>query len=259
MLNLIPLTAFNDNYIWLLQQPQSNCCAVVDPGDAQPVLDWLQANEQWQLTDILLTHHHGDHTGGVAQIKQLTGARVIGPALENIADLDIKAQDGQQLEVLGQQVQVLHVPGHTLGHLAFYLPGAPGLLFSGDTLFAAGCGRMFEGTAEQMSASLARLAKLPADTKVYCAHEYTLSNLKFATAVEPDNQDIEQRLQEVTQLRANNAISLPTSLELELKTNPFLRTHLPSVQNSLQTQGLIAEQASPAELFAALRGWKDNF
>ncbi len=259
MLNLTPLSAFNDNYIWLLQYADTQSCAVVDPGDAAPVLHWLQENPQWRLTDILITHHHGDHTGGIEQIKQATQARVTGPALENIPLRDVAATDNLQFELLGQQCQVLHVPGHTSGHVAYYLPGAPGLLFSGDTLFAAGCGRMFEGTAAQMSASLERLASLPGDTLIYCAHEYTLSNLKFAAAVEPHNLQIQKRLQQVEKLRANNEITLPGNLAQELQTNPFLRTAQAPVLDSLRQQGLLHDCAEPAEVFALLRGWKDNF
>lgn len=258
MLNLTPLRAFNDNYIWLLQQPATQQCAVVDPGDAQPVLDWLADNQSWQLTDILITHHHGDHTGGIQQLKQATNARVIGPATENIPLRDVAVAD-QQLQVLGHSVQVLPVPGHTSGHVAYYCAGSPGFLLSGDTLFAAGCGRMFEGTAAQMSASLALLAQLPADTLLYCAHEYTLGNLEFAAAVEPDNQQIQQRLQQVIKLREHNGISLPSTLELELATNPFLRCHLPQVQQTLHQHGLAVDASDPAEIFAALRGWKDIF
>jgi|SRR5690554_4450035 len=258
MLNLTPLPAFNDNYIWLLQNPESKGCAVVDPGDARPVLQWLQDNADWQLSDILVTHHHSDHTGGIEQIKQATGARVIAPASEDISHSDLSAVDGQSVRVLGHELQVMHVPGHTLGHVAYYHAGEPGFVLSGDTLFAAGCGRMFEGTPEQMAASLLRLAQLPPATLVYCAHEYTRSNLEFAAAVEPDNQHIRQRLQQVIRLREHNGISLPSNMGLELQTNPFLRLHLPQVRQQLQQHGLQPEQ-DHAAAFAVMRKWKDNF
>src|SRR5690554_1333971 len=180
MLNLTPLPAFNDNYIWLLQNPESKGCAVVDPGDARPVLQWLQDNADWQLSDILVTHHHSDHTGGIEQIKQATGARVIAPASEDISHSDLSAVDGQSVRVLGHELQVMHVPGHTLGHVAYYHAGEPGFVLSGDTLFAAGCGRMFEGTPEQMAASLLRLAQLPPATLVYCAHETRVAGGSWA-------------------------------------------------------------------------------
>src|SRR5690554_1631090 len=182
MLTFTALPAFNDNYIWLLQNSDTLHCAVIDPGDAQPVLTWLAENPQWQLTDILITHHHYDHVGGVTQLKQATQARVTGPAREKIPSLDHPVDDNAIINVLGSTVQVFAVPGHTLGHVVYYCQDTykqPWLL-SGDTLFAAGCGRMFEGSSEQMFTSLERLAALPDPTLVYCTHEYTLSNLHFA-------------------------------------------------------------------------------
>lgn len=187
MIQIDALSAFNDNYIWLLQDATSRRCAVVDPGDAKPVEAWLAAHPDWRLSDILVTHHHHDHVGGVAALKELTGARVLGPANEKIPARDLALEDGERVEVLGLVFEIFHVPGHTLGHIAYYHPAETPLLFCGDTLFAAGCGRLFEGTPAQMHHSLARLAALPANTRVYCTHEYTLSNLRFALAVEPDN------------------------------------------------------------------------
>jgi hydroxyacylglutathione hydrolase len=259
MIQIHALPAFSDNYIWLLQDPQQHRCAVVDPGDASPVLDWLAAHPGWQLSDILLTHHHPDHTGGVARLKAATAARVLGPALETIAGCDLPLQDGAQIRVLDCDWQIMHLPGHTLGHIAFYHadPQQP-LLFCGDTLFAAGCGRLFEGTPEQMFNSLQRLAALPEQTGVYCTHEYTLSNLHFARAVEPDNPCIRQRLQEVAALREQQRITLPSSIGLEKRSNPFLRSAEPAV-NALAAARLGKQQCSALEAFAELRRWKDVF
>ncbi|WP_342651166.1 hydroxyacylglutathione hydrolase [Pseudomonas sp. REB1044] len=259
MIQIEALRAFSDNYIWLLQDTAKRHCAVVDPGDAAPVLAWLQAHGDWTLTDILITHHHNDHVGGVQQLKQVTGASVHGPAHETIPGRDVALNDGDTATVLGITFEVLAVPGHTLGHIAFYSDRTPTpLLFSGDTLFAAGCGRMFEGTPEQMQPALQRLASLPESTEVYCAHEYTLSNLRFARAVEPSNADIQRRFEEVTQLRAQQRITLPSSIALERLTNPFLRTAVTSVkQKADEWKG--SPNNSQIAVFAALRAWKDSF
>lgn len=259
MIQIDALPAFTDNYIWLLQDPSSKRCAVVDPGDAAPVLDWLEQHPDWTLSDILITHHHHDHVGGVAQLKQQTRARVLGPAAENIPARDVDLVDNDRISVLGLDFDVFAVPGHTLGHIAFYhaAPDAP-LLFCGDTLFAAGCGRLFEGTPVQMHQSLSHLASLPDTTLVYCTHEYTLSNLRFAAAVEPGNVDIAERLAQVTQWRNENRISLPSNLALELLTNPFIRTNETSVKEKADERTGTHNQ-SPSEIFAALRAWKDKF
>ncbi|WP_323114147.1 hydroxyacylglutathione hydrolase [Pseudomonas guariconensis] len=255
MIQIDALPAFSDNYIWLLQDTAKRRCAVVDPGDATPVQTWLAAHPGWVLEDILITHHHHDHVGGVEALKQATGARVCGPAKERIPARDVALGDGDQVQVLGLDFEIIAVPGHTLGHIAYY--SAP-LLFCGDTLFAAGCGRLFEGTPEQMHQSLSRLAALPAETRVYCTHEYTLSNLRFATAVEPGNPHVAQRFADVTQMRSENRISLPSTIGLELLTNPFLRTAETSVkQKADEWKG--HSNASQASVFAALRSWKDTF
>jgi len=255
MITISPLPAFADNYLWLLQNHEQKQCTVVDPGDAGPVLDWLVAHDGWQLTDILITHHHGDHTGGVKRLKQATGARIFGPASENIPVLDQPLAGGEVIDVLGLAFQILTVPGHTLGHIAYYHedPQTP-WLFCGDTLFAAGCGRIFEGTAEQMYASLEQLAALPDNTQIYCAHEYTLNNLHFAAAVEPDNPQIIKRLAEMADLRAQGHGSLPSTLAIEKQTNPFLRCHLASVAEHLPIN-----DKTPQAVFAYLRNWKDAF
>ena len=255
MIQISALPAFTDNYIWLLQDHRSQRCAVVDPGDAAPVEAWLDAHPDWVLSDILITHHHHDHVGGVERLKHISGATVYGPASENIPARDVALQDNDTASVLGWDFNVYAVPGHTLGHIAYYHHG---LLFCGDTLFAAGCGRLFEGTPDQMHHSLSRLAALPEDTLVYCTHEYTLSNLKFAAAVEPTNADIAARLEKVTQQRQNGVMTLPSTLALEKLTNPFLRTGETLVKQKVDERAG-AQNRAPSEVFAALRAWKDKF
>lgn len=257
MIKIDALPAFSDNYIWLLQDPERRHCAVVDPGDAAPVEAWLAANPGWQLSDILITHHHFDHVGGIERLKAATGARVLGPANEKIPGRDLALHDGDQIDVLGQRFSVYAVPGHTLGHIA-YIQAEQHWLFCGDTLFAGGCGRLFEGSPEQMHQSLSRLAALPEQTQVFCTHEYTLSNLRFAAAVEPDNQQIKQRLEQVGQWREAGQISLPSSIALERATNPFLRSSEPAVSAMIAERDGPASR-SPTQVFAALRAWKDHF
>ena len=256
-LQIEALPAFTDNYLWLLQDPVSRRCAVLDPGDAAPVLAWLAAHPGWRLSDILVTHHHWDHVDGIEALKRTSGARVWGPAHETIPGRDQGLSEGDCIEVLGRSFQVLDVPGHTLGHIAYY-QAEQALLFCGDTLFAGGCGRLFEGTPAQMFHSLSRLASLPAHTGVYCTHEYTLSNLRFAQAVEPQNPAIAQRLAEVTQWRAAGRISLPSNLALELATNPFLRCAETSVKEKIDERDG-RQNRTPDEVFARLRAWKDKF
>lgn len=257
MIKIDALPAFSDNYIWLLQDPERRHCAVVDPGDAAPVEAWLAAHTGWQLSDILITHHHFDHVGGIERLKAATGARVLGPANEKIPGRDLALHDGDQVDVLGQRFSVYAVPGHTLGHIA-YIQAEQHWLFCGDTLFAGGCGRLFEGSPEQMHQSLSRLAALPEQTQVFCTHEYTLSNLRFAAAVEPDNQQIKQRLEQVGQWREAGQISLPSSIALERATNPFLRSSEPTVSAMIAERDGPASR-SPTQVFAALRAWKDHF
>jgi hydroxyacylglutathione hydrolase len=263
MIQIDALPAFNDNYIWLLRDDGSRRCAVVDPGDAAPVLAWLEAHPGWQLTDILITHHHFDHVGGVEQLKSACGARVLGPAGEKIPGRDRVLQEADRVELLGLQLQVMQVPGHTLDHIAYYAAATPAsnatpLLFCGDTLFAAGCGRLFEGTPEQMHDSLRRFAALPAATRVYCTHEYTLSNLRFAVAVEPDSLALQSRLRQVEDWRAQGRSSLPSSIELELATNPFLRCGTDAVTKKMTLES-DAGRPDSVEVFTRLRRWKDSF
>lgn len=255
-LEILELSAFTDNYIWLLLNPEQKRCAVVDPGDARPVIDWLTAHPQWTLGEVLITHHHSDHVDGIDELKLRHNLRVIGPASEHIPNLDLFVSDRDEFQMLGQNVCVIAVPGHTLDHVAFFLPDEL-VLFSGDTLFAAGCGRLFEGTAGQMLDSLNRLAALPDDTRIYCAHEYTLANLNFARAVEPNNKQIVNRLVVVASARTG-ACTLPSTIGLEKATNPFLRTSIPTVRTASQHYAQTNIE-TPAECFHALREWKNGF
>lgn len=259
MLSIDALPAFSDNYIWLLQNPQTRHCAVVDPGDAGPVLAWLEEHANYRLSDILLTHHHQDHTGGVATLKARHGPRVIGPARDNIAQLDLPVTEGDRLLVLGQELRVIDTPGHTRGHVVYFgdLDGRPSL-FCGDTLFAAGCGRLFEGSAAQMHASLNKLAALPPRTLIYCAHEYTLANLRFAATAEPANRAIQERLREVSRQRQDGLVSLPSTLSQELQTNPFLRLDDGGLRQQLAAHQGVRPNDDLAT-FMALRAWKDRF
>lgn len=231
---------------------------VVDPGDSEPVLAALQ-HGGLTLEAILVTHHHNDHTGGVDDLRQATGAKVYGPALERMPEPLQRLNDGDVIEVLGLRFEVLLVPGHTAGHIAFFgqVPSQDPVLFCGDTLFSAGCGRLFEGTPAQMLTSLTRLAALPDATRVCCAHEYTLSSLRFALAVEPDNAALLAYQARAQALRNQHQPTLPSSIALERAVNPFLRTHLPSVAHAVQRQAANATDA--VSVFAALRTWKDQF
>ncbi len=259
MSKFIALPAFQDNYIWMLVDEHSKRVAAVDPGDPVPVIRWLGRRPEYSLTHILITHHHRDHTGGVAALKAATQCKVLGPAAEDIAGLDRRLDDGETLSLFGNDLEVISVPGHTSGHIAFFCddPEDPWLL-CGDTLFAGGCGRLFEGTPAQMHASLQRLAALPDPTRVLCAHEYTQANLRFAQAVEPDNQDIRVRLEVVDDLRAAGRMTLPSTVGLEKLTNPFLRCSEPAVIAAASERA--GSQQQPGEdTFAVIRKWKDAF
>ncbi|MFT6591908.1 MAG: hydroxyacylglutathione hydrolase [Rhodoferax sp.] len=231
---------------------------VVDPGDTQPVLAALQ-QLNLQLDAILVTHHHTDHTGGVAALRKATGAKVFGPMRENMPEPLTRLEDGETLQSLGLTFRVIAVPGHTAGHIAFYSEpqDAAPLLFCGDTLFSAGCGRLFEGTPAQMLASLDRLAALPDTTRVCCTHEYTLSNLKFALAVDPANEDLAKYAADARDLRARQQPTLPSNLLLERQINPFLRTRQTALIQS--AQGFDASAHDEVQVFAALRLWKNKF
>jgi len=231
---------------------------VVDPGDAQAVQEVLQ-RLGLQLDVILVTHHHGDHTGGVADLRAATGAQVFGPAREAMPEPLTRIKGGDKLKALGLIFQVIDVPGHTAGHIAYFcadMETAP-LLFCGDTLFSAGCGRLFEGSPAQMLASLDTLAALPGATRVCCAHEYTLSNLKFACAVEPHNQALADYLVSATSLRLQQQPTLPSSISLEQQINPFLRTRQATVIQAVQA--VDASARDEVSIFAALRQWKNQY
>ncbi|WP_077002919.1 hydroxyacylglutathione hydrolase [Variovorax sp. KK3] len=264
-MKLVPLPAFADNYIWMLQDGRN--AIVVDPGDAAPVFDAL-ARGSLQLAAILVTHHHADHTGGVAALRDATGAPVFGPAREAVPEPLTRLAHGDHAEVLGLRFQVIDVPGHTAGHIAYFLPadarsaaaGVPApLLFCGDTLFSGGCGRLFEGTPAQMLASLDALAALPGGTRVCCAHEYTLSNLRFANAVEPGNAELAQYTAQCESLRARGEPTLPSQLGTERLINPFLRSREATVLQAVRNHAGLPAQSGAAEVFAALRQWKNDF
>lgn len=254
MLTVSAIPAFTDNYLWLISRGGN--AVIVDPGDAAPVLQALD-QQGLKLSAILITHWHPDHIGGISKLLERYPVPVYGPRAEfaKIPQLTNLLDDGDRVTVLGQTFDVLAVPGHTLGHIAYY---AEQQLFCGDTLFSAGCGRLFEGTPEQMHASLSRLAALPAQTQVYCTHEYTLSNLAFAVAVEPGNDALMTRLGQVRELRARNLPSLPTTLTIERATNPFLRVDVPAIITAVQHQSNQIS-STPEQVFAALRRLKDGF
>ncbi len=233
---------------------------IVDPGDPEPVLQALDA-QGLKLAGILVTHHHRDHTGGVAALREATGAPVFGPATEDIPEPLTRLRDGDQVELLGLRFTVFDVPGHTAGHIAYYcenVNGAP-LLFCGDTLFSGGCGRLFEGTPAQMLASLDRLAALPDTTQVCCTHEYTLSNLKFAVAVEPGNAALLEYRAQCEALRAQDLPTLPSRMDLERAINPFLRVREAAVAEAAQAHDASTVPADPVSVLAALREWKNDF
>jgi hydroxyacylglutathione hydrolase len=246
-----PILAFEDNYIWALRE--AGQVTVVDPGEAAPVLRFLERTGD-RLAAILVTHRHGDHIGGIAELVAQHPVPVFGPAREAAEAVTRPLADGARVAVPGGEFEVLEVPGHTLGHVAYYRKG---MLFCGDTLFGAGCGRVFEGTLAQMHASLARLAALPADTLVYCAHEYTQSCLRFAKTVEPGNAAIDVRVAKVAAQRAAHQPSVPSTLAEELATNPFLRWDAPAVRNAAAAR-LGHPPANDAEAFGAIRVWRDS-
>lgn len=256
---LVPLPALSDNYIWVLHN--ASTAVVIDPGESAVVEQYLE-DQGLSLQAILLTHHHADHVGGAVALHQSSGAPVYGPATERLPICHHLLSEGDtvQLPDFDLALDVFDVPGHTAGHIAYYgrPAGSPPVLFCGDTLFAAGCGRLFEGTPKQMLASLGKLAGLPADTLVCCAHEYTVSNLRWALQVEPGNEALHQRWEAAGRLREQGLPTLPSNIGLELATNPFLRAREPAVAESAAR---VAGHALESELdvFAQLREWKNNF
>lgn len=271
-LRIAAIPAFADNYIWMIHDGIE--ALVVDPGDAGPVFKALAAHSL-RLSGILVSHHHLDHVGGVAALREAFSVPVYGPALEVLPEPCTRVSEGESLTLLGRQFQVLEVPGHTAGHIAFYLAQpneneAPAL-FCGDTLFSAGCGRLFEGTPAQMHQSLQKLAALPADTRVFCTHEYTLSNLRFARHIEPDNEALLAYQAWCLAQRELGLPTLPSTLALELRINPFLRcseatvvaavaAHSSSGTPAQPASGICAEAAASAiDTFSRLRQWKNDF
>jgi hydroxyacylglutathione hydrolase len=254
MINIEPIEAFSDNYIWLVTTNEGSI--VIDPGESQNLLKILKESNL-NLKAILITHHHFDHTGGIEEILSEISIDVYGPN-NNIDSINIRVANGSQINLLGIEFEIIEIPGHTLDHIAYYSEnnGHP-ILFCGDTLFAGGCGRVFEGTFEQMHDSLSILKNLPLNTKIYSGHEYTESNLKFAKSVEPLNQRIISRYNDVIKLRKQGIPTLPTTIKLELETNPFFRVDLEEVQETISKKFNTPKKEK--DIFTAMRQWKDNF
>jgi len=253
MIHIHPIPAYADNYIWLIQFGDQQA-AVVDPGDAGPVLKALQ-EKGLELSAIFVTHNHWDHINGIETLLEHHQAKVFGPASGQTPGLTQACHEGEAIQIANLHLTVIEVPGHTQDHIAFYGHQA---LFCGDTLFAAGCGRLLGGSASQLHDSLNKIIKLPINTDIYCAHEYTLSNLKFAHAAEPGNGHIMQRTKIETEKRHRGQATLPAKLELELETNPFLRCHVDEVIASAE-QFAGKKLANSTEVFKTLRYWKDGF
>ena len=249
-IELVP--CLRDNYAYLIKDEKADLCAVVDPSEPAPVQRALKAHG-WRLTHILNTHHHYDHTGGNAALKEAFGAEVVGPAKDRdrIPAIDTGVDEETNWRFGGRDVRVLEIPAHTRAHIAFIVGGSA---FTGDTLFAMGCGRLFEGTPQMMWSSLSKLAKLPDETRVYCGHEYTLNNGRFALTIEPNNEALNRRMREVEKKRQEDAPTIPSTIGLEKQTNPFMRPASPEIRRSLGLEG-----ASDVDVFAEMRRRKDSF
>lgn len=254
MINVFPVRALRDNYIWIIHN--QHLAIIIDPGDAEPVLNWLK-QQKLQPVAILCTHHHHDHTSGISALVQNFKIPVYGPANEKIPELTHPLSEGSILKFpeLSLEFAVLDIPGHTAGHIAYYNHD---WLFCGDTLFACGCGRIFEGNAQQMSDSLQKLANLPDKTLVYCSHEYTLDNIRFARIIDPDNPELIKLENRAEEKLARNEPTLPSSLAMEKATNPFLRCDQPAI---IQGARLHARRnlTDPVSIFATIRDWKNHF
>ena len=256
MFEVSAIKAFSDNYIWTLIKDGE--VTVVDPGDPEPVSNYL--NEKGlTLKNILITHHHFDHTGGIEKLTDLYGCEVYGPDGGHIKGIGVAIQDNQEFMITDVIFKAFATPGHTLDHLSYYVADDSNpLLFCGDTLFSGGCGRLFEGSPKQMHASLSRLSELPGKTKVFCTHEYTESNLKFALAVEPNNSHLKEKFSEVLQLRSEDKETLPSTIGEELKVNPFMRCNELDVKKAAENFSN-AQFSEPHEVLGCIRDWKDNF
>ena len=258
MVQFSAIPAFTDNYIWILESPSSDAVVVVDPGQAEPVLSFLR-DRRLRPVAFLLTHNHGDHVGGLRELLRHHPALVCGPAHDSIDGVEQPVQGSDRVPLLelshDLELDVLDVPGHTAGHVAYH---GPGFALVGDTLFAGGCGRVFEGTAEQMFGSLQKLAALPPETEIYCAHEYTVGNLRFALQVSPENETLAERLRWARAEREAGRPTVPSTLAQELDTNPFLRCAEPEVVAAAEAHA--GRPLAPgAEVFAVIRGWKDGW
>lgn len=248
-----PIKAYDDNYIWLIQPGSDNTVIVVDPGDAEPVKDWLKRHDA-RVDSYFITHHHWDHTDGLEPLLDDFPAPVFGPRDSRIKAIDHPLSEGEQVQRLGKTFDVLATPGHTLDHISFHHHG---FLFCGDTLFSGGCGRMFEGNPEMYVESLKKLRRLPGDTRVFCAHEYTQANLTFAKLVEPNNAVLHSYLEKIKLMRQQQQVTLPSSMQLELAINPFLRFDQTAVIAAAEEHAG-QSLSGDAEVFATIRQWKDN-
>ncbi|TRX56745.1 hydroxyacylglutathione hydrolase [Thalassomonas sp. M1454] len=270
MFEIKAIHAFSDNFIWCIINTSNSHCVLVDPGDANVCIDFIEQNNL-HLTDILITHHHSDHVGGLAQLLEFAKANgsaitIYGPATENIKLLDQKLVQDDVISLFDSALSfsVIDLPGHTSGHIAYYCAclnnstDKDDVLFCGDTLFSGGCGRLFEGTAAQMLNSLTKLSNLPEHTKVYCAHEYTLANLHFARTIEPKNSQLQSYYEKVVDLRAKDIATIPSTIGLEKQINPFLRSHCSSIKQVAEQQSTQLLETD-VKVFAIIRSLKDNF
>ncbi|WP_415894249.1 hydroxyacylglutathione hydrolase [Neptuniibacter sp. PT8_73] len=257
MFSVTPIPAFSDNYIWLLKLPDSQKVAVVDPGDAAPVIAYLNDNSL-ELDSILITHHHYDHTDGVKELTDRYQVPVYGPHNSPFSGITNPLKENDTLDLWGQKLVIKEIPGHTLDHISYFSSTEQPQLFCGDTLFLAGCGRLFEGTPQQMLAAMNHFHSLPDNTEVYCTHEYSLANLAFAEAVEPDNADVKDAINQCTSLRNSDRPTLPSSIAQEKRINPFMRSDQTSVISAAK-QFTHQTELDQEAVFAAIREWKNQF